>query len=62
MTEVLEEAWELVDHGLLDRDDFKSFTFGNAVDLMAGADPDFFKGTAIEEDVAKHVSSRAVPG
>ncbi len=60
MTEVLEEAWELVDSGLLDRDDFRSFTFGNAVDLMAGADPDFFKGTAIEEDVAKYVSSPAV--
>jgi hypothetical protein len=57
--EVLAEAWELVEDGLLDEDDFRRFTFGNAVDLMAGANPDFFEGTAIEEDVAKLQASRS---
>ena len=59
MNEVLAEAWELVEDGLLDKDDFRRFTFGNAVDLMAGANPDFFERTAIAEDVAKSRASRS---
>jgi predicted TIM-barrel fold metal-dependent hydrolase len=53
MSDVLGEAWELVEDGLLDEDDFRRFTFENAVDLMTGANPDFFEGTAVAEDVAK---------
>jgi len=64
MTEVLAEGWELVDDGLLDRNDFRRFTFGNAVELMAGANPDFFRGTALEEEVGKYLaaSSSAASG
>ena len=29
MTEVLEEAWELVEHGLITEDDFREFVFAN---------------------------------
>jgi predicted TIM-barrel fold metal-dependent hydrolase len=47
MNEVLKEAYELVEHGLLDRGDFKEFTFTNAVRLHAGMNPDFFKGTVV---------------
>jgi len=52
MEEVLEEAWELVDHGLLDEAQFREFTFTNAAMLHAGMNPDFFKGTVVEEAVA----------
>lgn len=46
--EVLPEAWELVEDGHLDRDDFRAFTCDNAIALLAGARPDFFDGTVIE--------------
>ena len=49
--EVLPEAWELVEHGALDLDQFRAFTFGNAASLMTGANPEFFKGTVIEDAV-----------
>jgi hypothetical protein len=55
MTEVLEEAWELVEHGLIGEDDFREFTFTNAASLHTALNPDFFKGTVVEGAVAKHV-------
>jgi predicted TIM-barrel fold metal-dependent hydrolase len=57
--EVLPEAWELVDDGHLDRDDFRAFTCDNAIALFAGARPDFFEGTAVE-DYAKQVVAQGV--
>jgi len=54
-THVLAEAHELVDDGLLSEDDFRDFVFGNAVNLWAGANPDFFKGTAIEKQAAEYL-------
>jgi hypothetical protein len=33
MTEVLEEAWELIEEKDLSEEDFHAFTFGNAVNL-----------------------------
>ena len=48
MTEVLAEAWELVeDHGLSE-EDFYSFAFGNAVRLWGDLNPNFFDGTVVE--------------
>src|SRR5581483_2154015 len=44
MTLVLEEAWELVEDGLIDEAAFEQFTFSNAVRLHTAANPDFFKG------------------
>ena len=52
MTEVLEEAYELVDHGLLSADNFRDFVFGNAARFYAGANPRFFDGTAVQDAVA----------
>jgi hypothetical protein len=49
MTEVLPEAYELVDDGLITRKDFREFVFDNAVEFWAGMNPDFFKGTVVEE-------------
>ena len=54
MTEVLPEAWELIDHDHLDRDQFADFTCFNAIRMLTAANPAFFDGTAIEA-VAKEV-------
>jgi predicted TIM-barrel fold metal-dependent hydrolase len=55
MTEVLEESYELVEHGLLDEQDFREFTFSNAVEFHAGMNPNFFRGTAVEHAVAEEL-------
>jgi predicted TIM-barrel fold metal-dependent hydrolase len=57
MTEVLEEAHELVERGLLDLKEFEEFTFGNPVELHAGMNPDFFKGTIVEAAVARRMGA-----
>ncbi len=51
MEGVLQEAYELVEHGMVDEADFRAFTCGNIVQLHAGMNPDFFKGTVVEQDV-----------
>jgi len=48
---VLPEAWELIEDGHLDLSDFKAFTCDNAIGLLAGGNPEFFKGTVIEDYV-----------
>jgi predicted TIM-barrel fold metal-dependent hydrolase len=47
MTEVLEEAWEMVDRGWIDRAAFEKFTFRNPVRFYTGTNPGFFEGTAV---------------
>ena len=54
-TEVLEEAWEMVEDGLITEDNFREFTFTNAVELHAGMDSDFFKGTVVETAAKKEL-------
>jgi predicted TIM-barrel fold metal-dependent hydrolase len=49
MTNVLVEAYSLVERRLLDEEAFRDLVFGNAVRLWGGSDPNFFKGTAVEE-------------
>ncbi|MGH8012510.1 MAG: amidohydrolase family protein, partial [Candidatus Binataceae bacterium] len=49
MAGVLNEAYELVDDGLITTDDFRDFVFTNPVRLWAGNNPDFFKGTMVED-------------
>jgi hypothetical protein len=51
MTEVVEEAYELVEKGLISEEDFRDFTFTNSVRLYAGLNRDFFKGTVCESAV-----------
>ncbi len=53
MSGVIAEAHELVDMGLLTPDDFRAFTFTNVAGLHRGMNPDFFKGTAVEDAVLK---------
>lgn len=60
MSEVLEEAYELVEHGLISEDDFRAFVFTNAASLHTALNRDFFKGTVVEDAVAKHVLKTVV--
>ena len=53
MNHVLEEAYEMVEDGLATEADFRDFTFTNPVTLHAGMNPDFFKGTVVEDEVNK---------
>ena len=53
MTEVVPEAYELVEHGLLTDDDFRDFMFTNAVRFWGEVNPDFFKGTVVEKQAAE---------
>ncbi len=55
MRETLAEAYELVEKELIDDNDFRDFAFTNMVRLHAGVNPDFFKGTAVENAVAKEL-------
>ena len=52
MVQVLPEAYELVEHGFLTHDDFRDFTFGNAVRLWGAGNPRFFEGTSVAKAAA----------
>jgi hypothetical protein len=49
MTEVLEEAHELVEHDLIDEQAFRELVFSNPVALHGKMNPNFFKGTVVEQ-------------
>ena len=53
MTQVMVDAYEMVERGYMTADDFRDFSFGNVVEMHTGMNPDFFKGTAVENDVEK---------
>ena len=57
MTQVLPEAYELVEDGLISEEDFRDFVFINPIELWAGGNRNFFKGTAVENDAAKVLAS-----
>jgi predicted TIM-barrel fold metal-dependent hydrolase len=56
MADVLPEARELVDEGVMAEEDFREFVFGNPVRLWGRADPDFFKGTVVEKQAAEYLA------
>ena len=58
-TDCLAESYDLVETGHLSKDDFRDFTFANPVELHASMNPDFFRGTVIEDDVARLMAGRA---
>ena len=60
MTEVLPEAYELVEHGLLTDGDFRDFMFANAVRFWGEVNPHFFKGTVVEKQAADVLAQPAV--
>ena len=57
MTEVLEEAWELVEEKGLSEEDFYAFTFSNAVKLWASLNPDFFTDTVVEKEAKQYLAN-----
>ncbi len=61
MTEVLEEAWEMVDHEWIDEDDFRDFVFTFPVEFFTRQNPGFFDGTVVEAEVARCWRSRGRP-
>jgi predicted TIM-barrel fold metal-dependent hydrolase len=56
MEHVLEEVYEPLEHGLVDENDLRDFVFANPVRLWTSTNPDFFRGTVVE-DAATTVSS-----
>ena len=57
--EVLSEAYELVEKDLLCPEDFRAFTYTNAVNLYTGTNPDFFRGTVLEDEVSQHLAAQS---
>jgi predicted TIM-barrel fold metal-dependent hydrolase len=56
MADVVPEAHELVEDGLISEDDFRDFVFANPVRFWGEANPNFFKGTAVEAEAAALLS------
>ena len=53
--EVMPEAYENLEKGLMNEQDFREFTFVNAARLHTRNNPDFFKGTVVEDAVAEEL-------
>jgi predicted TIM-barrel fold metal-dependent hydrolase len=56
--DVIPEAFEMVEKGYVTEQDFREFTFTNAARLHTRNNPDFFKGTVIEQAVADELGLR----
>ena len=56
MTEPVEEAYELVEDGLIGESDFRELMFLNPARLHAGMNPAFFDGTVCER--SRHAGAR----
>ncbi|HEY2562591.1 MAG TPA: hypothetical protein VGI44_02695, partial [Acidimicrobiales bacterium] len=52
MSNVMVEAYELLERGSVTSQEFEQFTFTNAIRLHAGANPRFFEGTVCEQEAA----------
>ncbi len=57
--DVIPEAYEMVEKGFVTDQDFREFTFTNAARLHTGNNPGFFKGTVVEQAVARELGSQA---
>ncbi|HKN02158.1 MAG TPA: amidohydrolase family protein [Candidatus Binataceae bacterium] len=57
MNEVLKEAYELVEDGLITDEDFREFVFTNPLHFWGDGNPDFFKGTVLESDAAQALAT-----
>ena len=54
------EAWELVEDGLITDDNFRDFTFTNAVRLWGTQNPCFFEGTVVAKEAAAVLAGPAL--
>jgi hypothetical protein len=57
MAEAAEEAYELVEQGVLSETAFRDIVFANAAEFWTSGNPDFFKGTDVESAVNKLLAS-----
>ena len=53
MTRILEEAYGMVECGLIDEQSFRDFVFTNPASLHARMNPEFFHGTVVEDAVGR---------
>jgi predicted TIM-barrel fold metal-dependent hydrolase len=58
MREVLDEAWELVEHELIGPGDFRDFVFASPVRLWTANNPGFFEGTRVAERVSREIEAQ----
>lgn len=57
--EVIPEAYEMLERGWVTEQDFREFTFTNAAMLHTRNNPQFFKGTVVEREVAAELNLAA---
>jgi predicted TIM-barrel fold metal-dependent hydrolase len=53
ITQVLSDSWKLVEEEVISEADFKALVYQNPYDFYTANNPDFFKGTAVEEALKK---------
>jgi predicted TIM-barrel fold metal-dependent hydrolase len=56
MSLILDEAYELVEHGLMTPEEMRTFVFTTPVSFWTSTNPDFFKGTRIEAEASRCVT------
>jgi hypothetical protein len=56
---VLTEAWTQVSAGLLSAENFRDFTFVNPAMLHLSMNPDYFRGTVVEDAAAALLRQKA---
>ena len=61
MRDPLPEAYELVEDGLITEDNFRDFTFANAVRLWGTQNPKFFEGTVVAKQAAAELAAAKEP-
>jgi hypothetical protein len=54
--DVLDEAYEQTEKGLMTDEDFRDFVFANPARFVTRMNPDYFEGTVVEDAVAKLTS------
>jgi hypothetical protein len=59
MNHAAAEAYEQIEDGLFDSDDFRKFGFEHSVHLYADNNHAFFEGTAIEDEARTVLGARA---
>jgi hypothetical protein len=60
MTLLLDEVCEPVEAGWLSWDNLRSFVFENPVRFHTDANPGFFRGTIIEDEVSRFIGGEPV--
>ena len=56
----VEEAYELVEDGLFTEEDFRDFVFKNVAEMHTQMNPNFFKGTSVENAVSKLIKTQEI--